>query len=259
MQREDHRDRCGVVVRAAPAGRDVLRDHPQVEVPRLRALDEAITSAVRHRERREARRHTEALLSAAVRDVDAPIVDRHRDASERRHAVDEQQRVSLQVAQRCDVAAHSRGSLGVHHSDHLRVRMRGGKCLGIDRASPLSLDSHDLGPAARGDIGHPLAEDTVHADDNDVAGVHDIDERCLHARGSSAADRKRQRVGRTEHRSQPVARLVEDGEELRIEVAEHRVRQRLDDLGVRIARPRPHEDAIGHGHGGMLPMAADRG
>ncbi len=37
------------------------------------------------------------------------------------------------------------------------------------------------------------------------------------------------------------------------------LRQRLDDLGVRVARARPHEDAIGHGHGGMLPMAADRG
>ena len=137
--------------------------------------------------------------------------------------------------------------------------MRGRKRLGIDRASPLSLDSHDLSTAARRDIGHPLAEDAVHTDDHDVARVHDIDERRLHARGSGAADRERQRVGGAEHRAQPVARLVEHREELRIEVAEHRVRQRLDDLGVRVARAGPHEDAIGHGHGGMLPMAADRG
>ena len=48
--------------------------------------------------------------------------------------------------------------------------------------------------------------------------------------------------------AQPVAGLVEDGDELRIEVPEHRARQGLDGLGVRVAGPRSHQDAVGQRH-----------
>ena len=142
------------------------------------------------------------------------------------------------------------------------LRMRGRERLGIDRLAPLGLDPHDLGAAPRRDVAHALAEHAVHADDDDVAGLDDVDERRLHAGRPGAADRQRQRVGRCgtpcRSRSHVSSSSVE---ELGVEVAEHRPRQRLDDLGIRVARPRPHEDAIddGLGHRGMLPMDVDMG
>ena len=42
--------------------------------------------------------------------------------------------------------------------------------------------------------------------------------------------------------------LVEDGQELRIEVAEHGTGQRHGHLRVRVRRPRPHEEAVGYPH-----------
>ena len=41
---------------------------------------------------------------------------------------------------------------------------------------------------------------------------------------------------RAEHGPQPLVGLVEQGEELGIEVAEHRAAERLGDLGIRVAR-----------------------
>ena len=51
-----------------------------------------------------------------------------------------------------------------------------------------------------------------------------------------------------EHRAQPVAGLVEQGDELGVEVAEHRAGERVDDLGVRVARAGAHQDAVGQRH-----------
>ncbi len=87
----------------------------------------------------------------------------------------------MSVAKWLDVAAHARGRLGVHDRDHLRVRVRRGERLGIDGPAPLRLDPHDLCTAARRDVGHSLTEHAVHAHHDDVARVHDVDERCLHA------------------------------------------------------------------------------
>src|SRR5438034_3187887 len=89
VERVDHRDRSRVVIRAGAFARYVLLDHVEVEIPRLRSRNDAIESARAHRQRRQTRRNAEALLRTAVRDVDAPPVDLERDATQRRHTVDE--------------------------------------------------------------------------------------------------------------------------------------------------------------------------
>ena len=196
----------------------------------------------------EPRRHAEALLRAAVGDVDTPAVDVDGDAAERRDAVDQQERVALAGAERLDVVAHAGRRLRVHDGDDLRRGVRGRESLWIDGLAPLGLDSHYASPATGDDIAHALAEHAVDADHDDVAGADDVDERRLHARRAGAADRQGERVGGAEHGAQPVARLVEQREEVGIEVPEQRARERLGDLWVRIAGAGTHEHAVAMGH-----------
>jgi hypothetical protein len=53
-----------------------------------------------------------------------------------------------------------------------------------------------------------------------------------------------------EHRTQPIADLVEHDEEVGIEVTEDRALQRLHHLGVRIRRAGPEQQSFRVGHGG---------
>ena len=126
--------------------------------------------------------------------------------------------------------------------------MRRQQALGVDRLTPLGVDPDDLGPVAGRDLAHPLAEDAVDADDDRVARPDEVDEGRLHARRSGPAQREGQRIGRPEDLTQPVVRAVEDGQELRIEMAEHGTGQRHGDFRVRIRRSRPHEEAVGYPH-----------
>ena len=193
VQRVDHRDRRRVVVGT--------RHRPPTTycaiILRSRYHDcgfatKRSTRAVRHRDRREAGRHAEALLRAAVRDVDAPRVDLDGDAAERGHAVDEQQRVALAAAPSGSTSLRTPGRrLGVDDRDHLRAAdARSSSACGIDRLAPRRLDPHDLGAAPGRDVAHAFAEHAVHADHDDVARLDDVDERGLHAGRPGAADRR---------------------------------------------------------------------
>ena len=248
VQCHDHRRGRGVVVLAARARDGVVRDHPQVEVPALAALDEPLPRPLVDGERRKPGRHPQALLRAAVRDVDVPLVDVHRNAAERRHAVDQYERVALRRAQRLDVVAHASRRLGVHDGDDLRRWMSVEQTLRIDGRPPFGVDTHHVGAAPRRDIAHALTEDAVHPDDDDIARPDDVHERRFHTRGAGAADRKRQRVVGAKDRAQPVARLVEHIEEIRVEVAQQRTRERLDHFRIGVARARTHEHAVAMWH-----------
>ncbi len=95
VERHDHRDRCGVVVGPGAAAGDVLGDHVEVEVPGLGHGDQSFHRSIRHGQRRQPRGHAETLLGAAVRNVDAPVVDSQLHATERCDAVGEQQRIAF--------------------------------------------------------------------------------------------------------------------------------------------------------------------
>ena len=81
-------------VAAAP----VAAEHRQVDVPaarRLLAVGDDLHRLRAHRQRRHSWRRRQALLRAAVADVDAPVVDPQLAAAERGDGVGEQQRAVL--------------------------------------------------------------------------------------------------------------------------------------------------------------------
>ena len=95
---------------------------------------------------------------------------------------------------------------------------------------------------------HALTEDAVDPDDDRVAGSDEVDEGGLHAGRAGATEGQRQLVVGGEHDPEPLDRLVQDPEENRVEVAENGTHQRLGHLGIRIRRPRPHEQPVDGGH-----------
>ena len=114
----------------------------------------------------------------------------------------------------------------MHGGDQLRRRVGGQHAVGVDRLPPLVLDGDDLGPAPRGDVDHPLPEQPVDRDDDDVARAHRVDERRLHARRAGGRQRQGAPVRRPEDLPEPVGGLVEDPEEHRVEVTRAAARPR---------------------------------
>ena len=126
--------------------------------------------------------------------------------------------------------------------------MSGEQVGGVDRLAPLGVDTDDVGAVAGGDLAHPFAEDPVDAHHDRVARVDEVDEGRLHAGGAGPAHGKGECVRCPEDLAQPVVGAVEQRQELRIEVAEHRTGQRHGYFRVRIRRSRPHEEAVGYPH-----------
>ena len=105
-----------------------------------------------------------------------------------------------------------------------------------------------VGSGARRDVAHSATEDAVHPDNHIVTGAHHVHERRFHARRTGCAHRERELVGGTEHAAQALVRLVEQGDELGVEMAEHRPGEGGHDLGIGIAGAGAHEDAVGEWH-----------
>ena len=122
------------------------------------------------------------------------------------------------------------------------------QALRVDGLTPLGVDPNNLGPVAVRDLAHAFPEHTVDTDDDRIARADEVDEGRLHARRSGPAERKGQGVGCPESLTQAVVRAVENRQELRIQMTEHRTGQRHGDFGVRIRRSRPHEEAVGYPH-----------
>ena len=118
----------------------------------------------------------------------------------------------------------------------------------VDGLAPGGVHPDDLGAVTARHLAHPLAEDAVDPDHHRITGPDEIDEGRLHARRTGPAHRQRQRVRGGEDLPQAVVGAVEQRQELRIEMAQHRSGQRHGDLRVRIRRPRPHEEAVGYPH-----------
>ncbi len=93
----------------------------------------------------------------------------------------------------------------------------------VEGLPPRRVDPDHRRPEPTCNVAHPLAEQPVHSDDDDVAGVDDVHERSLHPGRTGTAHRQCQPVGGDEHRSQPVVHLVEDLQELGVEMSEKRL------------------------------------
>ncbi len=253
VQRRDHRDRRGVVVLASAAfAGDVGTDHAQVEIPRARVDHPPRPGPLAHRERRQPGRHTEALLSAGVGQVDAPGVESDVDPGEGGHTVGQHEGVAAVVHRGGEgghVVAYAGRGLGVHHRHQRRRGMGGEHGVDVHRGAPREAHRHDLRAAPRRDVDHPLAELTVGRDHDDVAGMDGVDERRLHPRAAGAGEREGERVRRTEDGAQPVARLVQDAQKERVEMPQQRRAERRRRLRIGVGRARAQQGAFDHGHG----------
>ncbi len=167
----DHRDRRGVVI-GTPAARlaDVAAEQPEVDIPGLRVGVAALKGSIGDRERCEPGSDAEAFLGACVADIDAPVIGKELAAGDRGDGVGDQQRIALDLAECLDVGAHAGRGLGVDRGDDLGVGVRVGNAIGIDGGAVLVIDTYDLSAATRRDLTHPLAKETVHRDDCNVAG-----------------------------------------------------------------------------------------
>jgi len=127
----------------------------------------------------------------------------------------------------------------VHDGNDLRCRVGGQHSRGIDRLAPREVDAHDLGPALGRHLAHADAEQPIDGDDDNVTGLDDVDKGGFHPGRAGAADRQRQRVDGAEYGAQPLACLVQHGDELGIEMAEHGPAHGRDHFGIGLHGPGP--------------------
>ncbi len=238
----------------APVGGGVVGDHPEVQVPALGSGDPALPCPVVHGERGQPRCHAEALLGAAVGDVDPPLVDLDGDAAERGDAVGQQQGVALAGVDQggpdgSDVVAHPGAGLGVDRGHQFRVGVGGGQALGDQRLAPRLVHPDHLGAGNVTATSHIRSPNRpVDADDDDVTGADGVDEGRFHPRGTGAGDGEGQFVVRPPHLAQPVTGLVQQLQEDRVEVPEHGSGEGLGCLRIRVGRAGAHEDSLGVRH-----------
>ena len=174
----------------------------------------------------EARRGAEALLGAAVTDVDAPVVDLHLVAAQRGNGVDDGQG-PVAVDDFDDVGQgrqHAGGGLGVDDADGLDLRMLLQfvvKGLRVDGLAPRGVDLADDGAAALGDVAEADAEVAVAADDEGVAGFEDVGAGRLHGAGAGGRHGHGHDVGGVVHLAQHIADVVHYLEEVGVQVAHY--------------------------------------
>ena len=187
--------------------------------------------ALAGREGGEAGRAVQALLRAGERGVDAGLVEAQRVPAERRHAVDEQQRVLVAAGVGEAVQRLRDTGRGLAVDDDHRVQAAGRRRdepLVVDRAAPLGLDLDDVRARAGQLVGHPHAEQAVNAADDAIAGVDEVRDERLHPGAARPGDRERRGVLRLEGLAQQVDRLAHDRRERGIHVADRRLRERFE-------------------------------
>ncbi len=256
VESEHHRHRSRVVIRATARAFDVAGDQPEVEVPRGRPFLQAGPSACAHRKGRQARRYPETFLGPAVGQINAPPVCIERDTPERGDGVHEEQGVAFAPRHLFDVVAHTGRGLGMNERDHRRRPVGSEQGVGVERLAPGRIHPHHLGAQALGYVAHALPEQAVDADDYDITRSGHVDERRLHACRSRPAHGQGQGVVGLEDSTEPITGLVEDGQELRVQVAEERAREGRHDLGIEIGGSGPHQDAVAEHHPRMLGRSA---
>ena len=221
--------------RAPPGGVvDVARQEVEIEVPARRPLDDPLEGPRRDRERRQAGRDPQALLRPAVGDVDRPVVDGDLDArrvtSPCRPAA--ARRPCPAPAARCRCARPSTSP---------RARPRSSPEPGAPRAarsgsigSPHSASTRTTSAPWRSATSHMRSPNTpLTPMTTGSPGRTKLTKDASMPGRPGPAHGKGQRIGGPEHLAQAVVRAVEDGQELRIEMAEHGAGQRHGDFRVR--------------------------
>ena len=105
------------------------------------------------------------------------------------------------------------------------------------------------------DIAHTIAKDTVDANEDLIAGLDDVHKGRLHAGASGSGNRDRQAILCPEKAAEHLLNIVHDAQELRVEMPDHRTRERLMNSWMNPGWARPHEQST-PGINGLLGHAA---
>ena len=154
---EVHVHRSGVVIH--PIGAPVLIEQGNIEIPigNLGGAGKQLgLGAGSHGERAKARGAAEALLTAAVSQVDFPVIEEERNTPEGCDRVEEQQAVVLaaKITDALHRLAHPGGGFGMHHrQDGWLVGGEGFGDLGLaEGLAPRAFNRDHLGAVAAGHI-----------------------------------------------------------------------------------------------------------
>ena len=256
VQRDDHRGRRGVVIRATgPAVERVLGDHAQVEVPALAPLDEPVDRALVDGERRQtraARRGTSACRCTRCRRPNRRCrpgcrraTSRSRAAAARRPCRSPSGSTSLRTP--VDVSACTT-------RDDLRRRVRVEQRSRIDRPAPLGSRPRTTSAPHRAATSHmrspntPLTPTTTTSPGSTtLTNAASMPAEPVPLIGSVSAFvgpedlRAAARTSRRGWRGTSGSRWPSNGR-----------RERFGDLGIRVARAGTHEDAVWMGHAASL-------
>lgn len=98
----------------------------------------------------------------------------------------------------------------------------------IEHTTPLRFYRHDLSSHAACHIRHAQPEETVDADDRGISRLEQVRQRGLHPRRTRPRNCKRERVLSAEYFPEPSIHVIHQSEELRVQMAERRMRQGLE-------------------------------
>jgi hypothetical protein len=191
----------------------------------------------------------EALLGARHHDVEVPRVRLERRSGERADRVHDHDRVLL-VGRGGDLlhGIHDAGRrLGVDDEEDLRARGRqaAADIVRVHRHAPGRPDRRHLGARAPGDVLEEEAKAPVLDDHDAFPGFDDADHRCLHAGAAGPGYRERRTIPRPEDAAQEILSLGHQRGERGVELPDEPGSHRLENSGVGVRRPRPHEQPRG--------------
>ena len=259
VEGEDEAHGRDVVVRAPPPAIGPLREQAdEVEVRGAAGPDaplELAQRAVARGQRRKAGRRAEAGVAHRERDVHLRLVDPQRLAAQRRRAVQEQQRVVLATggAEPVERLRHPGRALAVHDGERAAAAVhRRDEPSGFQRPPELALDADHLGAGAGQRAREPLAEQARDAADDAVAGVHEVDDRRLHAGAAGAGQRQRGAAARGERLAQKDLGLVHDRREGRVHGSRGDLAQACAHALRQGAGTGAEQQRLGRGHGASM-------
>ena len=148
----------------------------------------------------------------------------------------------------CDLVAHAGRRLGVHDRDDRRRRVRRQQAVRVDGLAPGGVDPYHLGPwrSATSHIRSPKTPLTP-TTTGSPGRTKLTKEASMPAEPVPLTGRVSAFVVAKTCRRRSLV-LVEQRQELRIEVTQHRTGQRHGDFRVWIRRARAHEEAVGYPH-----------
>jgi len=251
MRRDRDRLPAGRAVRDLAAARDrhpLLAPAQQIVGVRVGAVFPALHRSPRagaHGDERHAERGAETLLRAGHVQIDAPLVGAHVQTRDRRHGIEQEQRVD-RARDLADGGRRIRGAgrrLVVNEGDRLRAQPLGlvREAIEIEARAPFDGELRHVGADTVHDLAHQHSEGAGADDEHAVARLDDGQRARLERRAAGARhdehlalrleDVPQRKRGRLEHS------LVERA----IVLNGRRLVHRLDDGEGQLGRPRNHE------------------